>query len=705
MRYLLPAVLFATFAFLPMAANAELSGQADLSYQKTTSSSAGREISSKTFNQGYTLGFSKYITPVLSLSGDVRLSVIDADGVKRDSMYPMLTLNFNPPRLYDMTFGYTRTETAPTGADPITTANMNAGFFLPVSKWPSLSMTMNRSTTDDYLDVHKVSTVFTSTNLITGYSKDLLGVDAKANYSLNNNSNEDKVGLTTIDTLSHNVTAELSNAMLDNKLSMSLNAGYGLSENKNTSQGQASRFEVGMSLVEGLYAVTATPTTVTLTGTPGLIDGDKATSTGIDIGTAGNINNNIGVRFLTSHEAHKLYLYLSITDPTTASNMSSYVASGSFGFQVYSSADGLNWTLIPGAVASYGASFSRVTFTFPETTAEYFKVVNTANPAGAAAVNVTELEALVYILSTPQTVLDYEIRRQFGGFNLSYAPWDRLNIGYSLSMDSSFQGMSDTDSKSLTQGVNMRYILMPQYLAFSSSFSSASTSTTQKLIPGSPLSSETASSSYSFTLSATPLKTLNGSLSYGHFSSASGTGSAEAINDSVGATVFMNLYTGVDVGLGTSLNKSKNTADGSTSNSSSYNANIRLLPWDELNMLINSTYYTSESRAPAGDASSTGKTSSAVITYSPTRRVYASANYTLLPDFSQGYSFTWLPTRNIQAEARYGSSKISVSKGASLSWSPFMRLSFNMGYSATAQKGTISEDSSSSVYVRGSLRF
>ncbi|MEK7679082.1 MAG: hypothetical protein AAB356_02710, partial [Deltaproteobacteria bacterium] len=159
MRYLLPAVLFATFAFLPLAANAELSGQADLSYQKTTTSSAGKEISSKTFNQGYTLGFSKYITPVLSLSGDVRLSFIDADGAKRDSMYPMLTLNFNPPRLYDITFGYTRTETAPTGAEPITTANMNAGFFLPVSKWPSLSMTMNRSTTDDYLDVHKVSTV------------------------------------------------------------------------------------------------------------------------------------------------------------------------------------------------------------------------------------------------------------------------------------------------------------------------------------------------------------------------------------------------------------------------------------------------------------------------------------------------------------------------------------------------------------------
>ncbi len=705
MRYLLPAVLFATFAFLPLAANAELSGQADLSYQKTTTSSAGKEISSKTFNQGYTLGFSKYITPVLSLSGDVRLSFIDADGAKRDSMYPMLTLNFNPPRLYDITFGYTRTETAPTGAEPITTANMNAGFFLPVSKWPSLSMTMNRAATEDYLDVHKVNTVFTSTNMVTGYSKDLLGVNARADYSLNNNSSEDKVGLTTVDTLSHNVSAELSNSALDNKLRMSLNAGYGLSDSKNTSQGQPSRFDVGMVLVEGLYAVTATPLIGGLTNTPGLIDGDKAGSIGIDIGSTGNINNNIGVRFLVSHEAHKLHLYLSITDTTTASNMSAYVANGLFGFQVYSSADGVNWTLIPGAVASYNSQFSRVAFTFPETTAEYFKVVNTANPAGASAINVTELEARAYILSTPQIALDYEIRRQFGGFNLSYAPWDRLNINYNLSMDSSFQGISESDSKSLTHGVNIRYIVMPQYLALSSSFSSASTSTTQNLLPGSPLSSETGSANYSFTLSATPLKTLNGSLSYGHFSSASGKGSAEAINDSVGATVFMNLYTGVDVGLGTSMNKAKNTVDGSKTDSSSYNANIRLLPWDELNMLINSTYYSSESRTPAGDASSTGKTSSAVITYSPTRRVYATANYTLLPDFSQGYSFTWLPTRNIQTEARYGTSKISVNKGASLSWSPFMRLSFNMGYSATVQKGGITEDSSSSVYVRGSLRF
>lgn len=703
MRYLLPAVLFAALAFLPLAANAELSGMADLSYQKTSSSAGGKEISSKTFNQGYTLGFSKYLTPVLSFSGDVRLSVIDADGVKRDSVYPMLTLNFTPPRLeaYGAVLGYTRTETTPTGAEPITTANLIAGFSLPVSKWPSLSMTMNRTTTEDYLEVHKVSTVFTSTNLMAGYSKDLLGVDAKANYSLNNNSNEDKAGLTTIDTLSHNVTAELSTAALDNKLHMSINAGYGLSDSKNTSQGQPSRFEMAVSLADGLYSDDSTPIDGPyLAPKPEVIDGNKASPTAPPIDLNAN-DRNIGVRFLAAHEAHKLYLYLSTTD----TSISAYVAGNSFGFQVYSSANGVNWTLLPAASASYDSSFSRVVFTFPETTAEWFKVVNTASPVGAAVVNVTEIEALGYILSTPQTVLNYEIQHRFGGFNLSYAPWDRLNITYNFSVDSSFQGISESDSKNLTQGVNIRYIVMPQYLAFSSSFSSASTSTTQELIPGSPLSSETGSASYSFTLSATPLKTLNGALSYGRFSSASGSGTAEAINDSVGATVFMNLYTGVDVGLGTSVNKAKNTADGSTSDSSSYNANIRLLPWDELNMLINSTYYSSESSAPAGDASSTGKTSSAVITYSPTRRVYATANYMLLPDFSQGYSFTWLPTRNIQAEARYGASKLSVNKGASLSWSPFTRLILNLGYSATVQKGGITEDSSNSFYVRGSLRF
>ncbi len=704
-RYILPAVLFAALASLPLAANAEISGQAELSYQKNTSSSGGKEVTSKTFNQGYTLGFSKYITPVLSLSGDVRLSVIDADGVKRESTYPMLTLSFSPPRLYDVTFGYTRTETAPAGADPITTANMNAGFFLPASRWPSLSMTMNRTATEDYLDTHKVNAVFTSTNLTSGYSRDILDVvEAKANYALNSNSNEDKVGLTTVDTLSHNVTAELSSSMLDNRLRMGLNAGYGLTNSKNTSQGQPTRFEIGMLLTEGLYAVDATPLSGALAAMPGLIDGNMTGSVGIDIGTTGNINRNMGLRQLVAHEAHKLRLYLSVTDSATAANMPAYVAGNSFGFQVYSSADGVNWTLLPGAVASYDSSFSRVEFTFPEATAEYFKIVSTANPVGAAAVNVTEIEALGYVLSTPQTVFDYEIRRQFGGFNLSYAPWDRLNITYSLSMDSSFQGISETDTKSMSHGVNIRYIIMPRYLSLSSSFSNASTSTTQSLIPGSPLSSETGSSNYSFTLSATPLKTLSGTFSYGHFSSSSGA-SAESINDSVSATAFMNLYTGVDVGLGTSMSKAKNTADDSTSDSSSYNANIRLLPWNELNVLINSTYYTSESRSPAGDASSTGKTASAVMTYSPTRRVYATANYTLLPDFSQGYSFTWLPTRNIQAEARYGSSELSVNKGASLSWSPFTRLSLNLGYSATVQKGGVTEDSSSSIYMRGSLRF
>ncbi|MBI5826355.1 MAG: hypothetical protein HZB22_01285 [Deltaproteobacteria bacterium] len=372
-----------------------------------------------------------------------------------------------------------------------------------------------------------------------------------------------------------------------------------------------------------------------------------------------------------------------------------------FNFELYKSDDGTAWTSLGGVSPTFDDTLSRFVFTFAETSAKYFKVVNLSSPQGVPDIYVTEIQALGYITSTPVEEIKYTVNREFFGFNMTYNPFARLSMGYNLNYDHTTQGISNNDSSTMNQGVNLNYIAWQKYLTVSTSYTTSTNSSTQGTTT--VTSNDTVVNSYALTLSTNPLPTLTGNVNYSHINNLLN-GADSSATQSVGGNLFMNLYRGIDLGVGSSFSDTKSYTDNSVSDSWNHYANLNLLPWKDLSIVLNTTYYATDTRKDGGTTSSTGKTVNASFSYTPTRKIYVSAVYSFEPDTTQSYSVTWLPTRTIQMDARYGLGKDTENMGTTFSWTPITKMTMFVGYSRTKSTGATKSDSDT-VFARASLRF
>jgi len=663
-----------------------IDARADMSYQKTTTSIGGQTTESSNFNEGYTFGLTHALTSTLMLSADVRLSKYVTNGKETSETFPMFYLNYTPPavELYYISLGYTRNETVPSGGDPISTSNMNASFALPGDRWPSVSLSYNQATNNDYRDPHSIDTVSINKGFNTAYKFSFLKTATNLNYSFSDPISIDMVGKTRNETQSHLVSGGLGRSFWDKKINTSANIGYSQAETTNKSLGEPQRFEEKRIASEGLYAVDTTPDVDPLVSTPALIDNNTSSSAGIDLNGS---YKNIGIKFTTSQSVFKIHLYISTTDPN--------IAAYNFGWRLYTSSDGTIWTS-SGVSASYESAYQRIVFTFSsETSALYFKVVNTQFPAGGLTINVTEIEAIGHFTSTPTVIFSYTTTRDFGGFSLSFSPLARLNMNYNISYDHSTQDFNGTDTTNIGQGVRLSSVVVPQYLNFSANYSASKASS--KSTTG---STETGGDNYSLSISSSPLPTLNASLNYGYSEVLTG-GEAYSKSNSISGNLFMNLYKGVDFSLGSSMGESKGLKANSKSSSINSYGNLNLVPWRSMTIIINGGVSSSAVETAGKETDSSGQSLNTSISYAPTRNIYFSTSIGIEPTSSQTYSITWLPSMNLQTSARYGSSEGDVTNmGADISWTPVPKLSLRVGYNVT-KTGNAQTDS---VFASASLR-
>ena len=246
-------IIIGIFLIRPSIAHTELYGQADLSYQKDDTTTGGNTVSKSTFTQGYTIGGTKLLTDAISIRGDVRYTISDADGVRKESAFPTITLDYSPPSIYNFSFGYTRTEVAPTDGVRLSTSNLNTSFSIPSESWPSLSLHFNRSTTQDYEEPHKIDNINDRYALNTDYSFIFREVDTNLNYSFTHMVTEDNAGEMKGETPTHIVTADFTRTFLDRIINTHLSIGYSLSTVTSTSLAAESRFEQSISGARGLF--------------------------------------------------------------------------------------------------------------------------------------------------------------------------------------------------------------------------------------------------------------------------------------------------------------------------------------------------------------------------------------------------------------------------------------------------------------------
>lgn len=678
---------------------AEIYGQADLSYQNTKTTTESSSTEDTTFTQAYTLGFFRPITNTINLRADIRVTETEQNGEKSETIYPVFTFNYAPPSLYYFTFNYTRIDIAPSEGDRLATSNISSSFSMPLEKWPTVVLNFNRSTNQDYLDPHTVDNISMNYGLNSNYAFEFLETDASVNYSFIQQNSEDKVANTRREAPTHSVTVDIARYFFDKKVRFSTNFGYSWTENTNTSLEGESRFEQTVAAEQGLYKDSPDPLTGALDPADTLRDTDtqnaaKATD-GADI-TLNKTGQNIGLKFTTAQSLEKINIYVKAdsTQITTVQNQD-------FDFQLYTSNDGVTWTSQGKPAFSFDTIFSRFVLTFAETSARFFKVVNNNFLPQSIPVAVTEMEALGFAASTPTEVLNYTVTREFAGFNLVYFPAHNVTIGYNLNFDHTAQSLNNSDSKSVSHSGNLAYQVFPKYLNVSVGFSKTKNTATQGATT--PTTTESESDSYTLSLSSTPLETLNANATYGHFSNSTD-GSTESTTDSIGTNASMRLYRGVDLGVGTSFSSTKNFADDSTTDSVNNYANLTLVPRRDLVAVFNASTSSSETQNAGETSSSSSNTLSSSFSYTPTRKMYVTASFTLEPTISQSYAVTWLPTRTVQVAARYGTSDDVRNVSSTVSWAPITRLSIFLGYSLTQSTDSTQSDTSS-VFTRASLRF
>ena len=670
---------------------ANFTGRADLSYQTSRSVSQGKTTRSSSVSQLYSLGLNRSLTSTITLSGELRYTIRETRGETIREFSPLLFLNFSPPSMYNLSFTYNRSETAP-DEEWISTSNTNISFHIPQRDEYSFSTTYTRSTTIDHLTPHEINMVTSSFHTDTGYSLDLFGADSLLTYTFTTSISEDKVGNIKTQSPKHSISMDISKTFWDDKIDAGANMGYEWSKTTSRSLGAPTRFEQSVELEQGLFLEDTTPTFDFLVDTPDLKDNNTGASAGIDLNGS---FRNIGFKFTGSRAIHKIYLYIDTSD----TNIGSY----DFGWELYSSGDGVNWSLVATPSTAYESAFSRLVFTFTELSATYFKIVNTTFPAGALSIDVTEIKAIGFIQASPTQSLININKRDFGAFNIVYMPIKRLRMSYGINYDHSSINIGSVETITLNQNVNTSYKVIPRYLdllvSYGRSYSSSSGEETSLF---SATSAESIRSNYSVTLSSAPLQTLTGNINYGH-SEAIEDGTKGTTTNSISGNLSMNLYKGVDLSIGSSMSRSRNPVSDTRTRSHSYTGNLRLVPWRPLTILLKGSI-TSGSTVDKGVRSTSRDNSlSSTISYSPTRKLYASANLSFTPSRSMAYSISWLITDKIQTNMRYGITEDQLNMGFGFSWNPGRGWSMSLNYNGSRQKG--SSDRNDSIDMRVSVTF
>ena len=286
---------------------------------------------------------------------------------------------------------------------------------------------------------------------------------ASYSYSLELEEITDAASDTRDSRVEHTARGTYQDSFLDGKLSASASAL--VDERRSTSRVPAvSATSVEVLLEEGYGALDTTPEISTLPPIPGLVDEDRDTPLGINIGgfaSGGETNWNMGARLPVGETANLAYLY-------TAEEVDTFLVN-QFSFSVWQSDDNNFWDLVAGSPAfTYERTLQRFRIVFPQVEARYMKVVNTASPPTAPAVLVTEIELFHPGLGGgggggQDSLVDKISTRSVNG-GLSFRPLEKVTLTYDIFAQQTSRetgGVTTREESQIDNGLVMVWIPSP----------------------------------------------------------------------------------------------------------------------------------------------------------------------------------------------------------------------------------------------------
>jgi hypothetical protein len=408
-------------------------GTLDLNYSTLTSKTTDAtgfttKTDTTSYNPRFTLNIDKTIYPNLRLiaGGIAEKIVTDSETNDQDTkttlarIRPFIDLRLNTP-FYTAGVGYSRREETvkTSGVPSITDVNEEYNAILgwrPVG-FPSWELRYRRANTFDedrsFQDINQDFVSLISKHVYKAFTIDYLGTYTKTRDNI--------VDLET-ENLLNSAKLGYASTFFNNRVSLYTTYNY-THQKVNTVTAGSGLVSLQIFPLQGLFTIDDTPSDGPPLGpAPALTDGNLTASTGINIGVpppgGDDRPRNIGLDFGITTDVNQLLVWVDRELPVTISN--------SFSWQVFTSPDNLNWTLIATIPsAPFGQFENRFEVNFPNATARFVKVVvSPLTQAEAAlvptfanpnAINVTELQAFV---RTPAADVQGSAKRTSQIYNL-----------------------------------------------------------------------------------------------------------------------------------------------------------------------------------------------------------------------------------------------------------------------------------------------
>lgn len=673
-------ILYLLIGFFSKSFADNLSLNGDIVYSMSENKFAGKMTKKSSLSQVYSLAFDKGLTRTIRFSGNVRASQNKVDLTESSSIDPSFFLDMNN-EYFNSALGYQINDRFLTTGNRINTTSKNATFSTAPAGFPSLRLNYNELQSKDRFSL--IDTRQSYINASTDYT--IKHINLLYNYA--NSTLEDTISQIKQENPTHLGAVSYNNSFFDNRLNINTNLGVTKSTSKNISlSGTPQTFPEKKDATNGLYAVDTLPGDGQLTDYPSLIDDSKSSDTGIDLNGS---YRNIGLKLKNTDTINTIYLYVDTSDDN--------IANMNFGWNIYYSNEtsGLSWSFATVSSSSYDEVNKRFKLVLSvPVNAIFFKAVNTTYDSSAQKISVTEIEAIGSISKETNVTVETINDRQYGGMNLSLRPTKKTGISYNINYDQSKQSPADRKDTNINQGVVLSYA-MSKYASFFLNYQSQKTETT--------LSKNIGSNNYTFSISTNPMETINGSAALSHFESLFGDNKTSETN-SGNINMFLNLYSGIDLGTGFTLSNTDDISRGTKTTTNSVNGNLTLIPRNSINILIDGTFSSSTSNTGRETSSSKSETLRSTISITPSRFVNLVANIQHLPEAKQNYSINTRLPGSLQVNINYNVSETGAETlGGSIYWNISRYLYISSNYSTT-QIHNSTGDSSNLYSVALSIR-
>jgi len=475
------------------------------------------ETSSTILRQRYNLNLSRRLYPYLVFTGGGSFRIEDTESdskgvrseMEKTAIRPYLELKLANPFIITG-IGYQSAEERQkiSGAQATTdTMTTNYTFLsLRPDQWPELDLRYSR--TDHSSDPETTDRVEDQATVHSRY----LFEGGTVDYTFAQNKNEDSKNDFKTSVRSHNGKIRYSRNYVDG--TVSINTGYRFGHSETDLEGTGSAL-IPQLRSAGMFSLDSTPEDgPALSSIGGLIDGNTAVPTSLDIGLTGDETEltNIGLDLGFTVSVDTIHLWVD-------RNLTLSVAD-SFTWFVYTSPDNtdsstwnLHSTVSPGV---FGTFENRFAISFPAVDTRFIKVAVTpllpSVPGASSFSNIFVTEMEVFTTITSQE--GFRTTSHSLNYNIAWKVNNQTSLGYDGSFRNRKSDPADVETTSMTNGLFVNHV-------FNRIFTGSARVSSQNLDDASGSSANNTSSA---SLRANYMKTFRQVLTYSGTRSHSGQG-------------------------------------------------------------------------------------------------------------------------------------------------------------------------------------